>query len=140
QALSMLIDDWNIDELFLEIERLRFLYLLFEHDTDTVLSILEASKQSEEVELSSEAAYLLAQVDFQNALQGDRSARIIELLARSRSLFEAACLIVVNRVDARIMTLVSTALGQLLMQSLEAAQVSMSQIAQELFKESLARF
>lgn len=140
QVLSMLIDDWDIDELFLEIERLRFLYLLFEHDTDTVLSILEASKRSEQAELSSEAAYLLAQVDFQNALHGDGPSRIIELLARSRALFEEASLMVENRIDAKIMTLVSTALGQLLMQSLEAAKLSMSQIAQELFKENLVRF
>jgi len=32
QALTVLIDDWNQEELFLELERVKALYLLYDHE------------------------------------------------------------------------------------------------------------
>lgn len=140
QALSVLADDWINEELFLEVERLRVLHLLHEHDVELVSAILADAQKSEEAELSAEATYHLGLIAFQKALiEPDRSI-MLALLENSKQLFSESSAIIENRIDAEIMSSIILVLEELIRQNIETAEKALGSVGQYLFTEAISRF
>jgi len=94
QALTLLIDDWQEDELFLELERIKALYLVYDQDPNAVTAILQFAQSSEEADLAAEACYRLGLIGFQNALTQPGPENVLAALYISKDLFGQAAVLI----------------------------------------------
>lgn len=104
QALTILIDNWEADEVLLNITRIKSIYYFSEYDGEEVKSILEQYQNSEEVELAAEAFFHLGLIDMQHGLLSQDQVSSISFLEKSQFKFQSASEIIENRTDARVLS------------------------------------
>jgi len=134
QALTLLIDDWQEDELFLELERIKALYLVYDQDPNAVTAILQFAQSSEEADLAAEACYRLGLIGFQNALTQPGPENVLAALYISKDLFGQAAVLIENRSDAQVLSIVCETIVELINGNFKAAKRWVAKIARQLFQ------
>ncbi|AZA99223.1 hypothetical protein EG359_06210 [Chryseobacterium joostei] len=102
-ALSLLIDNWNKNcGLHLNIERLRALYLFFDHDESAINHIYNEGTKDLQGEIVAESCLRLALFELKKALATDSKSDIISHLENAENHFNNANRNIENRIDAII--------------------------------------
>ncbi|PSK92222.1 hypothetical protein [Taibaiella chishuiensis] len=111
QALGLFVDDWKEDsELFLELERLKAIFLLHELDSASIQGIYNKQIQSDEAEIVAESTLRLAMIQLQEGMLSVDKENALSHFSISYQLFIKADQTIENRVDAKIYALVSSIL------------------------------
>ena len=138
RALSLLIDDWNdTQEVFLEVRRLKDLFLFFEEDSDSIREIYEEGKKSREPEIQSESLFRLGLLTFLESLKTCEREKSIVLLTSSAEFFYSSADSTENRVDAEYFCDVSNLLIDLLQHKQRMLPHYMKRLAHRLWNRQV---
>lgn len=103
-ALSILIDNWDSNDLSLNTLRIKSLYYLYDYEEKEVLKIYEQYLSSEESELVAEALFHLGLVNMQLGMASKDKKTSLNALEKSKLEFTKASLTIENRSDAIVMS------------------------------------
>lgn len=103
-ALSILIDNWDSNDLSLNTLRIKSLYYLYDYEEKEVLKIYEQYLSSEESELVAEALFHLGLVNMQIGMSSKDKSTCLNALEKSKLEFTKASLAIENRSDAILMS------------------------------------
>lgn len=134
QALAVLIDNWDQEDISLNITRIKSLYYLFEHEKEDIEIIFSHYLISEETELAAEASFHLGLIDMQQGLLSQDKASSVASLEKSRSEFFSASQLVENRTDAHILGKVLDLTVNILNNVNHCLESGLKEIAELLFK------
>lgn len=114
QILSLLLDDWQFEnDIFLEVQRLKILYLFYEKESAEIELIYETSSTNSDLEISSEALYNLGLIFMQKSFLSLDNTNFIQNIEMSNTFFKQSKNTIENRVDAEFFTLVTAVLFNL---------------------------
>lgn len=123
RAASTFLFDVDNPETYIQIAKLKYLFLLFGDEPD-VYDVLVAASDNEDVEIASEAYYRRGLLHLlYRAGQSDELGFLSEI-EQARKLFNQAVDIIENRVDALFFSMVTQCIEQLLAMEQEAYQES----------------
>lgn len=141
QALALFVDDWKNDsELFLEIDRLKTIFLLHELEPISIEIIYDTQMLSDEGEIVAESSLRLGMIQFQKGLLTDEKGLSLSYLSQSYALFTKADQIIENRVDAKIYALISSVLIDLIDNRMGGIDAAIQQIGTFLFQRQVSSF
>jgi hypothetical protein len=133
-ALSLLIDAWpNPHDIFLEVHRLKDLFLFYELDPDSIVDVYRLGISSAEIEIQSESYFYLGLIHFLSALKADEvDSR--KLFQQSINDLESAFSIIENRTDAEFFRAVVAFVLDLLKGRKESVDYHLSVLAEILWR------
>ncbi|MBP0613944.1 hypothetical protein J8J42_12940 [Chryseobacterium sp. cx-311] len=134
QALAVLIDNWDHEDVPLNITRIRSLYYLFEHEKEDIEKIFNRYLLSHEAELTAEALFHLGLINMQQGLLSLDKATSVASLEKSRSEFLSASQMIENRTDAHILSRVIGLTVNILNNVTHSLKTGLKEIAELLFK------
>ncbi len=119
QELIILIDDWNEnEEIFLEIRRLKDLFLFYFNEPEDIEEIYKKQTANHESEIAAESYYHLGLIEMQRALSSDSESDCISSLNNSYSFFKKSSEEIENRIDAYFFQIVTSLIIDLLEEKL----------------------
>lgn len=133
KALTILIDNWESEDVSLNTARIKSLYYLFEHEKEDIEKIFNQYINSQEAELTAEAFYHLALIDMQQGLLSQDKATSVATLEKSRTEFLSASQIIENRTDAHILGKVLDLTVNILNNVTHSLKAGLKEIAELLF-------
>ncbi len=133
QALTILIDNWEADDISLNSTRIKYLYYLYEYERDDIEKIFKDYLDSKESELVAEAFFHLGLINMQQGLLSKDNAYSVSCLEKSRSDFLSASQNIENRPDAYILIEVIDLLVNILNSVTQKLRTGLKTIADLLF-------
>ncbi|MCX2454343.1 hypothetical protein OQX61_23940 [Pedobacter sp. PLR] len=141
QALGLFVDDWKKDgELFLELERLKTVFIFHELEPDSIEEIYNAHLLNYEGELAAESSLRLGMIQLQKGMLAEDRALSLKYFSEGYALFTKSDQIIENRIDARIYALVSSTLIDLMDSRTGAIDGGIQQIGAYLFQMQASSF
>ena len=134
QALTILIDNWETDDVSLNIIRIKSLYYLFEHEKGDIEKIFNQYLGSQEAELAAEASFHLGLIDMQNGLLAQDKSTSVSFLEKSKAEFLSAAKMIENRTDADILSRIVSLTADIVNNITQSLKTSLKEIAALLFK------
>jgi len=134
QALSILIDNWSLDEVHLNVKRIKSLYFLYEHSSQEIETLLIQYLSNDEAELSAEASFHLGLINMQKGLLSLDQSTSIYSLEKSKAEFLSASQIIENRVDANIFSKIISLTLDILKNVTDSLVNGLKEIGDLLFK------
>ncbi|MCX2492636.1 hypothetical protein OQX63_04080 [Pedobacter sp. PF22-3] len=134
QALAVLIDNWDHEDVSLNITRIKSLYYLFEHEKGDIEKIFNQYLLSQEAELTAEALFHLGLINMQQGLLSQDKPTSVAALEKSRSEFLSASQMIENRTDAHILSRVIDLTVNILNNVTHSLKTGLKEIAELLFK------
>lgn len=134
QALAILIDNWDGENVSLNITRIKSLYYLFEYEKDDIEKIFNQYLLSQESELTAEALFHLGLINMQQGLLSQDKDTSIAALEKSRAEFLSASQMIENRTDAHILSRVIDLTVNILNNVTHSLKIGLKEIAELLFK------
>ena len=141
QALNLLIDDWiEPSELFLEIQRIKDLYFLYDIEPNEIENIFVEYTNNEEYELASEAYLNLGLINMQKGLMGKEQSSIYDYLNISEDHLQEANQLIENRVDAQYYQIVVSVIKDLVSRNTGNLKRSLNNLASILYRKKIYSF
>lgn len=136
-ALDILIESWpECQDVFLEIRRLKDLFLFYESEPDEIINIYRLGTTNNEMEIQSESYYNLGLIYFLTALKSGE-VELRDSLQNSLSAFESANEIIENRTDAEFFKIVVAFILDLLENRKESSTYYLSRLTEILWRRDL---
>jgi hypothetical protein len=140
-ALNLLIDDWQDNtDVFLEIQRLKNLYLFYDQEQDSIDAIFKSRLSSGEIELVSESYFHLGLADMQKGFMSDDIDQSRAHLSTSLTEFYRAYELIENRSDAIIFCKVLEIVLDVLNGVTGPVQAALKELGQMLFQREAFSF
>ncbi|SFD60898.1 hypothetical protein [Bacillus sp. UNCCL81] len=137
-ALNLLVDEWDSsEECFLELTRLRKLFLFYDEDSDEIEQIYLKLSEHDESEIQSECFFQLGLVNFLKANEVEDQKEYICSLKLSIKYFEDASSCIENRTDADFFILVVSMLLAIIQKQEGNNENYLKQIAQLLWQQKI---
>jgi hypothetical protein len=141
QALNLLIDDWiETSELFLEIQRIKNLYFLYDKEPSEIEDIFINYSKNEEHELASEAYLNLGLINMQKGLMSKEQSEIYGYLNISEDHLYQANKLIENRVDAQYYQIVVSVIKDLVSRNTGNLKRSLNNLASILYRKKIYSF
>lgn len=140
-VLTLLVDDWmDTPFLFLELQRIKGLYLVYAEEETPILSILNRYLSDAQGEIVAEAYLVLGLIRMQKGLMAESKTESIEMLEKCLYDFKYSQQNIENRIDAQIYFLSVSAILEMLHGRILELQNLLGQIANMLFKREASAF
>lgn len=108
QTLNLLIDETNdIEDTFIQVERLKFLFLFYESEPNSIIKIFERNANNDDIEIKSECLYSLGLIHFWDANKEDDENEFRKKIENSTSCFKASHQCTENRIDSQFFQLIA---------------------------------
>jgi hypothetical protein len=136
-ALDILIESWPQEQdIFLEIRRLKDLFLFYESEPTEIMRIYQLGTNSDELEIQSESYYHLGLIHFLSALKSGE-AELRERFQNSFYAFESAFSSIENRVDAEFFKMVIMFILELLEGRKDSSDYYLSRLVEILWRRDI---
>lgn len=140
-ALNLLLDNWKFSsEVFLELQRLKDLYLFYEYEKDEIESIYLKSIKNHEPELKSESGYNLGLIYFKKALEVKNEQEFNNEILKSSKYFKNSYSVVENRIDSIFYFTILETLSYLTSKKWDDAEMNIKKLGNILFKKEVSSF
>ena len=141
-AVSLLLDDLEgTEETFLQLRRLKDLFLFYEQEEQDIRKTYEELGEHQEPEISSECCYQLGLIYFYeaNKISDDLDA-VLAHIDKSQSYFHQSQLIIENRIDAKFFSELTELLSSILRGNYNTISASVESLGQLIWEQNIFSF
>lgn len=139
--LGILIEEWEeVEEVYLELRRLKDLFLLYDEDPDAIEKIYQGSTENDEAEIAAEAYYHLGLIAMQKAFLSDSSDQCLLSLEEGKALFNKSSAAIENRIDANFFETVISLILDFLKETHGGIKEKLQSLSGILLKQDLFSF
>ncbi|MCI5139097.1 MAG: hypothetical protein D3922_11930 [Candidatus Electrothrix sp. AR1] len=141
-AVSLLLDDLeDTKEIFLQLRRLKDMFLFYEEEEQEIRAIYEGLKEHQHSEISSECCYQLGLIYFYEANKSSDSLdAVLDHIDKSQSYFHQSQVIIENRIDAKFFSELTKLLFYILQKKYSTISKSVENLGQLLWEKNIFSF